>query len=285
MNIKSVLFLFVIVIFLPNYNINERSIEKIDSLKFEYETISHGEELNLFNDGSFIYHYYPYYYYKYSFIKTVFGNFLKEKNKINLFPEKVEIEIFSEGDQTKSEKRIIKYGADSLKINSQYTLITWENKSYLLADETKGFYVGSTFVKNDYNDFITFAKSYNEGREPEEDGPYFVNKTSLSKISSDLDLTQIPFEWRDYFLKKPISVFIQNIKKIYLYEEEYWLIELDKGKDHNVSDFLYFSTQDGRYNVKIDSVNSKVSYGMIFAKFDRNIGENIKIGTELRTKW
>lgn len=251
--------------------------QKIDTLKYYSNSPNINLKLELLSDGRFIY--------KYSYfgcigvgeIKRYFGKFKWDSINLKLYPENIEYSKYSEKIELKPEITQLKYGIDSLKIKTDFKIITWEKNKYLLSE----FY-DLEWNSQKENDYIRFAEFLNLGLEPQFSGMYLTKKTD-DTIHTKFDLNKIPDKWKSYFLKEPVSVKIQNIKKISDENNDSWQIELDKGYKDQITNRLTFTTQNGEFFINVDSVLTNKSFG-ITQIYDFS-PDKYPIGTELKTKW
>ncbi|WP_233194510.1 hypothetical protein [Aquimarina sp. I32.4] len=260
-----------------NKNILEQNI---DTISYNYSGFNNGLKLDLLSNGTFINE-------KYLFgctgggeRKKVFGTYKLDSIKLKLIPKKVEFTQYPMDMESKPITIKVAYGIDSLNIKTEYQIVTWENKKYLLSD----FYDLSWSIEKE-NDYIRFADYLNSGFEPKTSGMYLVNRTKDS-ITSEFDLSQIPKKWQKYFLKEPISAKIKSIKKVIDKEDNenfWWQIELNKGEDNGMNSRLTMTTKDDMFFMDIDSVLKNSSYGRYH--MPDFTPDKYPIGTELRTKW
>lgn len=252
----------------------------IDTLRYSYSGFNNGLRLDLLSDGRFINE-------KYVFgctgggeRKKVFGTYKIDSLNLKLIPEKIELTEYPFEMESQPETSNFNYGIDSLKIKTEFQIVTWENKEYLLSD----FYdYGWSLDKE--NDYMRFADYVNSGLEPETSGMYLVNRTKDS-ITAKFDLSQIPEKWQKYFLKEPISAKIKSIRKVIDKEDNenfWWRIELNKGEDNGMNSRLTMTTKDEMFFMDIDSVLKNSSYGRYY--MPDFTPDKYPIGTELRTKW
>ncbi|WP_445458036.1 hypothetical protein [Flavobacterium sp. HNIBRBA15423] len=251
----------------------------IDTLTFSYDGFNNGLLLNLLSNGNFVNESYLYSCFGGGKRKKVFGKYIMDSINLTLIPERVEfIEYPMEMDQrTKTTK--VKYGIDSLKIKTNFQLITWEGNRYLLSDSAD-----FNWSLKKENDYMRFSVYINAGLEPKVSGMYLAHKTEDS-ITTDFDLKQIPKKWQEYFLKKPISAKIKNIKKVIDPndpENMHWIIEFNKGKKDGIKNGLTLETKEGDFFIEIDSVLMNKSFGQTYL-YDYLPKQSI--GIELRTKW
>ncbi len=261
-------------------NSKKKTIKNIDTLRYSYSGFNNGLRLDLLSDGRFINENYSFSCFGGGERKKVFGTYKMDSINLTLIPEKIEFIEYPEDIEFKPTTSEIKYGVDSLKIKTQFQIVKWENKKFLLSD----FYdFGWSLDKE--NDYVRFADYLNSGLEPESSGMYLVNRTKDS-IKSKFNLNQIPEKWKGYFLKKPISATIKGIKKIIdENDSEYfwWQIELDKGKKDGMTNRLSMTTEDYIIFFDIDSVLNNRSFGQYH--MPDFIPKKYPIGTEFRTKW
>ena len=184
---------------------NEKNIIKdIDTLKFSYNGFNNGLQLDLLSDGSFINENYLFSCFGGGKRKKVFGTYKIDSLKLTLNPERIEFIEYPEDMELKPKTTKIKYGIDSLKIKTEFQVVKWENKKYLLSN----FYdYGWSLDKE--NDYIRFADYLNSGLEPKSSGMYLVTEIK-DTIKTEFDLKQIPEKWQGYFLKEPVSAKIRK---------------------------------------------------------------------------
>lgn len=263
----------------------KESAIKIDTISYSYHGFNHHRKLDLLSNNKFI---------RFESVASCFGDARIEKHfgeysmtdsTLQLNPNKVELIVYSSFPEEKDRKEILEYGADSLKINTDYQMFEWKNKEYLLSKD-----YDSLRTYDFRNDYQQFAYYYNIGEEPNNSGNYLTRTKNDTTINIVWNINKIPKEYRNDFLKDPISVKIVDRKKIvekddYDQESELvsWYIKIDKGEVDGIKKGFHFTTEDEEYFIDIDSVQSKVSFGKCYIY---NMDEQyFRIGTEMRTKW
>ena len=214
--------------------------------------------------------------------KKYFGNYRKEENNITLNPEELEIAYYNLNSDIKEKSNRFPYKQVNSKINMKYYIIKWNDYEYLLSDQ-----FNSLTSYDEKNDFQHFASFFNSGIEPSE-GDYYFKRKNKEKDSTktNLNINQIPKQWRTYFLNEPISAKIikaeKRVKKSkYQNVSTFLRIHLDKGANNGIKKGFAFSTKYDDFQIKIDSITPHTSSGNF-----RIIGDDfIKIGTEMRTRW
>ncbi|MBC8754043.1 hypothetical protein H2O64_05130 [Kordia sp. YSTF-M3] len=284
---KSIL-LILSIFFISCSNTKNKSTEniantkKIDTLKYSYRGFNNGLILNLLSNENFEYQEYFYGCLGGGERKKVFGTYKFDKTNLTLIPSKIKLITYPMVRNDKPDTLKIDYGVDSLKIKTQYTIITWGNANYVLTEQ---FDVGwNTDKKNDY---MRFSENYNSGAEPERSGRYLKDRQK-DTLNVPLDLNQIPKKWRKLFLKNPLSAkIISSSKKIISGENGefiYWILEIDKGTKDNVSKGMIFQTESGDCFFEIDSIGVNRSFTKAFPYMcsDEN---DLSIGAVFQTKW
>jgi len=264
---------------------SQESIRAIDTISYSYHGFNYHHKLDLLSNQEFI---------RFESMASCFGDVRTEKHLgiyrwkdsiLYLKPKKVEVFIKSSFLQEMERKYILAYGADSLKIKTDFQLFEWKNKEYLLSDNED-----SLTPLDLSNDYLQFAYYYNSGAEPEESGNYLTRVKKDTTVNIPWDSERIPKKYRDNFLNEPISVIIVDREKEVeqdaldpTYELVNWSIKLNKGSDAGITRGLHFTTKDDRFFIDIDAVESQVSYGRCYSY---NMEEQFfRIGTEMRTKW
>lgn len=287
--IKILILLFILSCSKKQLSVTKENVVKLDTVSFQYLGFNHFRKLDLLSNNKFI---------RIESVSSCFGDGKTEKHfgeyimtdsTLLLKPKKVELSYYSiiieKGEEFKEEKINIKYGLDSLKINTNYQLFKWKNKEYLLS--TRYDSMRSYDYRNDYE---KFAYYYNIGEEPNKSGDYLTRIIEDDSINIKWDINLIPKAYRNNFLNEPISAKIIDRKKIIEKDEsdpEYelitWQITINKGTDDGVTKKLHFTTKDDKYFIDIDSTKSKVSFGSCSVY---NMEEHLfRIGTEMGTKW
>ena len=261
-------------------NDEKNVVQNIDTLRYSYNGFNNGLQLDLLSNGTFINEDYLFGCTGGGERKKVFGTYKMDSANLKLIPNKVEFTEYPMDMESKPIKTNINYGIDSLKIKTEFQIVTWENKKYLLSD----FYdFGWSLDKE--NDYIRFADYLNSGLEPKSSGRYLATEIK-DTIKTEFDLKQIPEKWQNYFLKEPIKAKIKSLKKITdPNDEEYfwWEIELDKGSNDGMNKRLSMNTEDDMIFFDIDSVLNNRSFGKYYMPDFTT--EKYPIGTELRTNW
>ena len=270
---------------------NRRSSEtkegviKIDTISYSYHGFNHHRKLDLLSNNEFI---------RFESVASCFGDARIEKHfgkyritdsSLQLNPNKVELIIYSSFPAEKDSKEILEYGADSLKINTDYQIFSWKSKEYLLSKKYDS--LRTYDFKNDYQ---RFAYYYNIGEEPSNSGDYLTRTKKDSSITVKWDISKIPKEYRGDFLLEPISVKIidrkiKNEKNEYQQDSEMvrWRVKVNKGREDGIKKGLHFTTKGDEYFIDIDSIQDNVSFGECYIY---NMDErDFRIGTEMRTNW
>ncbi len=266
-------------------NTEDLVTQKIDTLKYSYNGFNNGFELLLFSNQNFEFIDYVYGCTGGGRNKKVFGEYKIDSTKLTLIPKNIKLLItpFDSFEfEGKTKKIETKYGPDSLKIKTKYSLINWGKYKYLLSEEL------SLIGEEHINDFHRFSENYNSGYEPKSSGRYLkMESKEIDTTKSDLDLSKLPEKWKRLFLSKPI---ISQINKITIStskrdnELKIWEVEINKGVKDNVRKGMEFNDEFGDFSIKIDSVGKKSSFGLAYVyDFEDNI--IIKKGSQLRTKW
>jgi hypothetical protein len=267
----------------------KESTLKIDTISYAYHGFNHHRKLDLLSNQKFI---------RYESVASCFGDARIEKHfgiykmtdsTLTLEPKKVELSFYSmiieEGETLKEKKINLDYGADSLKINTDFQIFDWINKEYLLCEKYDS--LRSYDFRNDYQQFAYY---YNIGEEPNDSGNYLTRTKKDSIINVTWNINRIPKKYRKSFLKEPISVKIIDRKKK-VEKDEYdqeselisWRIKINKGTEDGITKRLHFQTEDDEFFIDIDSTQSNTSFGSCYIY---NMEEQFfRIGTEMRTKW
>lgn len=283
----KVIFLFLLSLILGcsknsiKANIQKSDNKHIDTITYSYKGYAQGIRLDLLSDGSFVNENFFYASDGWGRKKIAYGTFKIDDVNLILTPIDIEYIEYSEDDIEPIVSKL-KYGIDSLKIKTEYQIVTWENNKYLLSDNYDPFW---SLEKE--NDYIMFANYLNSGLEPKRSGRYLANKVQDS-VSSIFDLNQIPLKWREYFLDKPIKAKIKEVRKVVLNDKnfgdyEIWIAVLDKGYKDKINTRLSFKNKKGEILIGIDSVLANSSFGRII-HID-SVSEEVLINSELRTKW
>ncbi|WP_117880476.1 hypothetical protein [Aureibaculum luteum] len=187
-----------------NQKYSEEIVKKIDTTHFKFKGFNVGSKLDLLSNGNFYYENYWYGCMGGGENKKVYGIFHIEDKKLKLKPDSINLATLPFTRHNNPLIQTFKYGADSLKIKTEYDLINWGDNAYLLSS-----------VKDDpifidlepENDFQRFAYYYNYGLEPKQHGEYlfYEKKTQSDSLNMKLNLKEIPIEWRNLFLEKPAS--------------------------------------------------------------------------------
>ncbi|WP_028375076.1 hypothetical protein [Leeuwenhoekiella sp. MAR_2009_132] len=128
----------------------KESAIKIDTILYSYHGFNHHRKLDLLSNKEFI---------RFESVASCFGDARIEKHfgkytmtdsTLQLNPNKVELIVYSSFPEEKDRKEILEYGADSLKINTDYQIFEWRNKEYLLSKDYDS--LRRTEVKN--NSFL-----------------------------------------------------------------------------------------------------------------------------------
>lgn len=136
--------------------------------------------------------------------KKVFRTYKIDSLNLKLISEKIEPTEYPFEMESKPKTTNINYGIDSLKVRTEFQIITWENKKYLLF-----YFYDYGWNSDKENDYIRVTDYVNSGLEPETSGMYFVKRTK-DIITSKFDVTKIPKKWQEYFLNELLSVKIKS---------------------------------------------------------------------------
>jgi len=274
-------------IYACNDNVQEGSLQSnshaaIDSMTFVSTGYNNGQVLHLLHNDQFIYEQYAYSCFFGGERKTVSGQFQMNDTSLQLIPDTVSILTIPRDIKYTPEEITKGYDPDSLNIKTSFRIVRWNDNTYLLSDMNEMDWNGE-----EVNDFLKFADCYNAGIEPKLHGLYLVADKKLNEVASeDLDRSQIPEQWRKYFLTSPIAARIVSIEKTIDKEDSeifYWMITLDKGSDENVRKGMSFQSETGEVILDIDSVSQHGCTGIV-SKYE--VGDkDALLGTVLQTKW
>jgi len=283
--ITIILILLIISCNDRNKNISGENGKRIDTTHFKYNGFNVGTKLDLLNNGNFYYENYWYGCNGGGENMKVYGIYKIEDQKLILKPDSINLSTTPFTRHNNPITQTFKYGVDSLKIKTDYQIIKWDNNSYLLSAEKDD----EIFIDLEpENDFQRFAYFYNAGMEPKQHGVYLVHtkNTQSDSLNTTLNLKEIPVEWRNLFLEKPISAKILKIeKKIEILDENElvkYLIEIDKGSKDNVRIGLDFIDENYSEYIKIIKVNDNKSVGVI-SYYD--FQKRYKVGEIIKTNW
>lgn len=263
-----------------------KNYSKNDTLIFNYSGFNYNIELCLIGNDSFAY--------KYNIkgctgggeLLKVNGKYLQSNNRLTLLPDSVFFSILPYHSHDNPKRFKVKYGIDSLKIKTEYDIITWGQSLYLISPEKDidfrthpvltmiDFDVDS--VVNSRNDYHVFADYCNLGLEPEEHGRYLtlIFDTLKKNLTPKLDLHQIPDELRYLFLEVPVEAKIIDVK---MENKEFdgssyqiYKVHLNKGKRDNLRIGIEFFDKNMAKYIKIVEVESDKCTGVTQDKFELN---------------
>jgi len=266
------IYIFIILITLFVYSCNDNCktnqlADQIDTTILGIYNSGYGElreNLNLFDDSTFIYE--EYWYSDYiqkgypsSKVIKINGDYLKEQNTIILNPvHYLKQDIYEDTVKTLIDENY--YFSDSTKIKTKFYIIKWSENVYLLSEENtneSGLYFE--------NDFIRFANSYNSGSEPNYSELYFVKRVNKKRFGK-IDITQIPEKYVSYFLDTFIEVKIVKIEKDVFFDSLLHTsinkIVLNRGKENGILEGMEFYS-GGCCNIRIIEVSENTSTGII----------------------
>lgn len=284
---KKIYLIFIVLITSscsePRQNHSKNSTNVIDTTFYKADGFNIHLKLALLSNDKFIFETKLFSCFGGGEIRKYYGTFQSEKDELKLKPQNVEIEIYPE-DSPMAEPTIKKlsYGADSLGIKTNFKIVNWNKSKYLLSNEKISFF-GFEDKNTDYDHFAYY---FNIGSEPKEGGLYLVNRQEeRDTTKSNFDLNQIPLNYRQQFLKKPIVAKITNIENIPKteYEGEHWLITIDKGKVDGVIKNLLFQTENMEMFMEPVSIFENTTIGKSYLNILKT--EKYPVGTVLKTKW
>jgi hypothetical protein len=267
-------FLVIFLLFFNPININafslfenKSNVNHCDSISFSYGTSEKFYNLILVDNISF----------RYIFI---FSDTLKLVYEISgtytIFEKKILLNPISIITHSQSKKNHINnafqktdYNVSSIKIKTNYDIIKYGNKIYLVSPENSEefrIYNPPHFPINEIykykniktNDYYDLAQVFNRGLNIDSPLP-FLQRTidSIQTIHLDFDLSQIPNEFQDWFLNKSITASIvkcdschtsQSLSKFLcdefiefpIYIFPIYIIELDKGISSKIRPGIQF---------------------------------------------
>ncbi|WP_282161395.1 hypothetical protein [Ulvibacterium marinum] len=258
---------------------------KIDTVSYAYHGFNHHRKLDLLSNQEFIRFESVASCFGDARIEKHFGNYIMTDSALKLNPNKVELIVYSSFPEEKEKKEMLDYGADSLKINTDFQIFAWKNKEYLLSEKYDSL---RTF--NLRNDFQQFAYFYNIGEEPNSSGNYLTRTKKDSTLNIAWNINKIPQNYRSLFLNVPISAKIIDRNKIIEKDELdlendliSWRIKINKGAADGIVNGLHFTTKNREFSLDIDSTEKSISFGK--CRFYNMNEQHFRIGTEMRTKW
>lgn len=193
-------------------------------------------------------------------LTTITGTYQIDSNQIKLFPE-VFMGKEDWGDSIALTDSGKYFESDSTWIRTSFRLIQWTGNFYLLSEEPV-FHFG---YRRD-NDFVHFADNYNSGSEPRWPASYFAKRNNKTK-TEELDLSQVPTNWRPYFIDSVAFVVVKNIEENFLYDSMFnkniHRYILEGGTKNQVREGMTFYGLDGCCTIKIMESSDSTSKGII----------------------
>ena len=282
--------LFILFIFSSTIS-NSQDLKIKGTVTYSQVLLNSGRKLDLFSDGTFKYEKYSYTCFLNGNKKEIIGNYNILNNKLFLKPYDVVVEIYEENKKLKSRKELHYSDIGSIKINTNYDILVWNNRSYLLSEQ-----INENLHINSENDYHLLSHSYNSGNQPDQND-YLLTRKINNTNHTNLDLSKIPDKWRTYYLEKPISAKIKRIIKEIdtISSNEYLLrgmseneeiisynVTIDKGTNHGVKcGHTFFIDKNNKYGFRILETFATESRGY-YLNFDE---VKNPIGTELKTNW
>ena len=280
--------LFLIIIFLSilacsknkNENTLTQSLIKLDTVHYSYKGFNNGLVLDLMSNNTFNYKDYWSGCTGGGEMKDFFGKYQIIDDKLILKADSATIkhtpfDRFGNPIITKVTKI-----NDTLKFKTEYQILKWNNTTYLLSEQIDNRI--QDYKSDIHNDFERFADYYNSGYEPKDHGRYLYKTIDTTSQSETLDIELLPKKYRNLIFKEPLVVNISSLKKMKLEDDddnEYWRVEIDKGKSSFVYRGLTLYDKSDNIHLVIDSITSNSSFGGIYNN------KYLKNGIELRSRW
>ena len=280
------IFSFAYILFM-----NKHKTEVVtENLQYEYRRVNFGLVLSLNDNNKFRYKYYNFGKKGGGEIAEIIGNYTKSKSKLHLIPDSIFLKVMKDESFTDYEMFKLKYKDDSLLIKTDYDIIRWNTKQYLISPQISYKYkyypfriYNSDMVldsiadrMNDYHEFSTYC---NSGSEPKYHGIYLVQKKDVFEDSMEIfSVDKIPQEWQYLFLEKPISAkvikTVENKYSIYFDDTEeeiiYYHITMDKGSNDNIRVGLFLFNKEYKDYITINNVNPNSSTGLAWSVFEKD---------------
>ena len=249
----------------------------IDTVRYNYKGFNNGFSLDLYSNKHFKYQYYAFGCTGGGERQIVIGTykkFLKHK-KLLLVPDTVKIYNypFVNRFRSKIKPKIFPYYAGRYRIKTEYDLVKWAGKEYLLSplrdNDYKAYNYNSESPSFEYellyrNDYYAFAEAYNDDLESVRYLKCLSRKIDEHTDNSYADLCKSVGKWKFLFLEKPIRATVlkttQIKKKIRNFDGSYetyykYNIILNKGlKDKVYIGLKFFRPNDGDY-ATVERVN------------------------------
>ena len=201
-------------------------------------------------------------------IRRIRGHYKVASQKLKLKPQNL-IDIFSFQKEIFQKDSVDYHSVDSIVINKEYQIFTWDSIVYLLSKE---YFSNYGFKKNE-NDYECFANYYNSGYEPKTNGSYFVKKKEGYTPKSDFPIASLPTEYQKMFLQQPIVANIIEVKEFKTdslneISENKNQYKIDKGSKDGVFKNMEFHGEDGCCTIKIFQIQDYTSIGKIYLCYD-----------------
>ncbi len=268
-----------------------------DTIKFKYEGFNYGMSLHLYGEKKFKYRCHLVGCTGGGFSESVLGNFTIQNHKLLLNPDSMFYSELPSCSHSNWKRFILKYGADSLKIKTEYDFVFWGNTIFLLSSQKDHEFISHPVcidsdldvdsIASETNDWFKFAEDFNMGYDQIYHNNYMTLQLgSIPKLAhSKFNLKLIPIQWKYLFLLKPVEATILKITKekrdfVDLDWGYRYKIKLNKGKNDNLRIGISFFGENENQIIKLVQVDSNSSIGYTLDDF--KIGEKVK--TEMNKK-
>ena len=302
---KKNIFLILFIISLtscldkPKSKLEKLPKPKIDTIHYSFKAFNNGIGLDLYSNNYFKFHFYSYGCTGGGAREILTGIYKKfpKQRKLILYPDTVkyyQYPINKVGYQPKIKPKVFPYYAGQYRIKTEYDIVKWGGKEYLLSPLRNKGYKGYDFGfsirifncdKLYYNDYYELAEAYNDDLKSKRYLRCLSRKINEKTGQTYADLCKAVGKWQFLFLEKPIQAKVIKVKRIKekiknpdekTYEVYYtYDMTLNKGyKDNVYIGLKFYEQKTGEYAIVkkvrenfcvVHSDNGYVSNGKIMS--------------------
>jgi len=276
---------------------NKTAKPVIDTVQYKLKGFNNGIKLELYGNKHFKYHFYSFGCTGGGIREVVTGTYKKieKQKKLLLFPDTVNIYNYplEYRFQKKIKPEIFPYYAGDYRIKTEYDLVRWGGKEYLLSplghasymaydfNDTSSLFFYKEFFKNDYYEF---ASAYNNDLRSTRYLRCLSRKIEEPTDSTYAGLSKAVGKWQFLFLEKPILAKVikkRRIKtKIYDVDSTFeTYFEYDLTLNKGLKDKVYIGLKFFNPNTYEYAVVTKVNRNTCVAHSDFMFKPKVKILT------
>lgn len=175
--------------------------------EYQLKGFNHGMFIRLFSDGSFSNEVYSWGCTGGGYQKIVSGEYAELGNRLEFEPLTTVFNEYSDMDELTTDT-VDYYHSDSTKIQPIYYKVSLGGENLLISNEKFDEH-NETFYKS--SSFVELANGFNSGRDVFLKKQLLATRDTIFQAKSLEMPSEIPDEWREYFLSSPIDCNVVSV--------------------------------------------------------------------------